>query len=275
MDENKEPVNKKSEKKAIQLVDNETLMPMTINGKFRMAQALIMSGLLPKAYQRPEQVIIALQMGHELGLKPMMAINNIHIIDNKPTLGSDLLLGLAMKRPDFKGYDKKETDGGCEVTVKREVNGSVIEYKGSFTLDEAKTAGLISKKNWQTYPKRMLEHRARAFALRTAYPDVFAGLYAKEEMEDSAPISEPDIINVTTDTPEDSPSKKESKDKKSDNEKEVKLEDYKFLISNAKKMGESKKIVGYMKQAKEKLPEEEFKQLVKYTNSLNGKKKSA
>ncbi|WP_460452623.1 recombinase family protein, partial [Alsobacter sp. SYSU BS001988] len=38
---------------------------------------------------------------------------------------------------------------------------------------------------WSEYPKRMLQMRARAFALRDGFPDVLGGLYLREEVEGS------------------------------------------------------------------------------------------
>ena len=55
----------------------------------------------------------------------------------------------------------------------------------TFTVGDAIRAGLWKKAGpWTMYPKRMLQMRARSFALRDAFPDVLRGLVATEEVED-------------------------------------------------------------------------------------------
>ena len=52
----------------------------------------------------------------------------------------------------------------------------------SFSVEDAKKAGLWGKQGpWQQYPKRMLQMRARGFAVRDAFPDVLRGLITAEE----------------------------------------------------------------------------------------------
>ncbi|NBS88279.1 MAG: hypothetical protein EBS60_09435, partial [Verrucomicrobia bacterium] len=54
----------------------------------------------------------------------------------------------------------------------------------TFSIEDAKRAGLWQKPGpWTDYPDRMLMMRARAFALRDAFPDVLMGLYLREEFE--------------------------------------------------------------------------------------------
>jgi hypothetical protein len=51
---------------------------------------------------------------------------------------------------------------------------------------DAKRAGLWTKAGpWQTYPRRMLQMRARSFALRDAFPDVLKGLISVKEALDN------------------------------------------------------------------------------------------
>jgi hypothetical protein len=55
-----------------------------------------------------------------------------------------------------------------------------------FSVMDAERAGLWTKAGpWQTYPRRMLQMRARSFALRDAFPDVLKGLISVEEALDN------------------------------------------------------------------------------------------
>jgi hypothetical protein len=54
-----------------------------------------------------------------------------------------------------------------------------------FSVEDAKRAGLWGKQGpWSAYPKRMMQMRARGFALRDAFPDVLKGLISAEEAQD-------------------------------------------------------------------------------------------
>jgi hypothetical protein len=54
-----------------------------------------------------------------------------------------------------------------------------------FSVEDAKRAGLWGKQGpWSAYPKRMMQMRARGFALRDAFPDVLKGMITAEEAQD-------------------------------------------------------------------------------------------
>jgi hypothetical protein len=53
-----------------------------------------------------------------------------------------------------------------------------------FSVEDAKRAGLWGKNTWASYPRRMLQHRARSWALRTAFADVLKGMVSTEELQD-------------------------------------------------------------------------------------------
>ncbi len=69
----------------------------------------------------------------------------------------------------------------------------------SFSWEDAKQARLSAKQGpWQEYPKRMLQMRARGFALRDTFADVLKGLYVGEEARDMPP----EMRDVTPAEPE-------------------------------------------------------------------------
>lgn len=152
------------------------------------AEALAASKVLPAAYAAaPHNIFAAIQYGRELGLPPMTSLQNIAVINGKPTLGTDMFLGLAMRHEEWGGYEITEsTEKKATVKVYRvyKKSGKVACFVGSFTIEEAMAAGLARPNSpWEKWRKRMLKHRATAFALRDAFPDVMAGLYQGEEMD--------------------------------------------------------------------------------------------
>jgi hypothetical protein len=75
-----------------------------------------------------------------------------------------------------------------------------------FSVADAKKAGLWGKTGpWTQYPRRMLQLRARGFALRDAFPDVLKGLVTAEEAHDypaAQVTSEPVVVRPAMQTAE-------------------------------------------------------------------------
>jgi hypothetical protein len=126
--------------------------------------------------------MVAVQHGLELGLAPMQALQSIAIINGKPCIYGDAALALCTAHPAF--LDIEETTEGSAATcvVKRRDRSAVVR---TFTEADAKKAGLWGKSGpWQQYPNRMLQMRARSWALRDAFPDALRGLGIREEVSD-------------------------------------------------------------------------------------------
>jgi hypothetical protein len=112
----------------------------------------------------------------------MQSIQNIAVINGRPSVWGDALLALCQSHPAFE--DIQETDDGDTATcvIKRRGRSPVSR---SFSMDDAKRAGLLGKQGpWSSYPARMRQMRARGFALRDAFADALRGLSSGEEQED-------------------------------------------------------------------------------------------
>lgn len=176
------------------------VMPQNFEDVMTLAMAMARSGLYPKSYEphgnppdREEQLVnklaIAMNMGMEIGLKPMQAPKAIAVIGNMPSLWGDMAKGLVMASgvvEDFSEEVMRSKEGntlGCRCTIKRK--GIKSPTISEFTVDDARRAGLWDKAGpWKLYPKRMLQMRARLFAIRDACPDVLGGLAMAEEVQD-------------------------------------------------------------------------------------------
>ncbi|NMF98425.1 recombinase RecT [Aromatoleum toluolicum] len=162
---------------------NFSLAPKDIDEALRFADMLASSVLVPKDYVgKPGNCLVAIQWGMELGLQPMQAMQSIAVINGRPSLWGDAMLGLVKSHPAFE-WIKEECDGNVATcTLKRRGEPEVSQ---TFTMEDAKRAGLTGKQGpWTQYPKRMLQMRARGFALRDAFPDALRGLISSEEARD-------------------------------------------------------------------------------------------
>lgn len=161
------------------------MQPRNLPEAIELAKLIAHSGLAPEAFRGDVGgVIIAMQMGAELGLSPMASIQNIAVINGRPSLWGDAMLALVSQHQDFvdivEEFDEKSFTAKC--TVKRKNRTPTVR---TFSKTDAETAGLWNKKGpWQTYPKRMCQQRARGFALRDSFADALRGFITAEEAGD-------------------------------------------------------------------------------------------
>jgi hypothetical protein len=168
--------------------NNQGFAPTTLDEAMRFSEMLAKSSMVPKQYQnKPEDVLVAVQWGKELGLAPLQALQNIACINGKPSVYGDAALALVQASQLCEGIDEHIEGEGTPNPVaicvaKRRGRNPVVSR---FSVEDAKRAGLWGKQGpWQAYPKRMLAMRARGFALRDAFPDVLKGLITVEEAQD-------------------------------------------------------------------------------------------
>lgn len=129
-------------------------------------------------------IVLAIQMGLELGLKPLQALQNISVVNGRPSLWGDGMIALCKQHPDWEWaqetFDSVTQTAKC--VIKRRGQPEVIQ---EYSVEKAKRANLWGKAGpWQQYPERMLQLRARGFALRDAFPDALKGLISTEEARD-------------------------------------------------------------------------------------------
>lgn len=176
------------------------LTPATTEDAWKVAQSLAKSQFVPKGFQgQPAEILIAASMGARLGLDVFSSLQSLAVVNGRPTLYGDAMLGICQQRPDWRGMSVAWAGQGeaecCTVTIKRaDPSGQVNATEGRFGVSDAKKAGLWTKQGpWSQYPRRMMEMRARAYALRGAFADALMGFHAREEMED---VQEAEVVSV-------------------------------------------------------------------------------
>jgi hypothetical protein len=163
-----------------------SLRPRTFEEAFRFANLIAESTLIPKEFQKsPANVLIAVQLGMELGVSPMQALQNIYVVNGRPAIFGDLLPAIVMASGLLEEFEETGDDKEAQCTVKRKGLKAITR---KFTIAEAQRAGLLDRGDvWKKYPQRMLQMRARAFAMRDMFADVLKGVAIKEELEDIEP----------------------------------------------------------------------------------------
>ena len=162
------------------------LQPNSMSEAMEMAQMLASSQMVPQAYQqKPQDTLVAMMMGSELGLNPIQALQNIAVINGKPAIYGDALLALVQSHPAFGGHEESFDDASMAATCTVWRKGDAKPHTVTFSQADAERAKLWGKAGpWQTYPKRMLMWRARGYALRDKFADALGGLITVEEAQD-------------------------------------------------------------------------------------------
>lgn len=166
-----------------------------IEAQFRIAKAHLLSRLLPNHFNTVEKVLTGMQLAYELGLKPLTGMRQMAIINGTPSIWGELPLGLCFRSGFLEFINEIVfTKDGTEITAEtsgKEIYKAVctVKRKGYqkettryFSLDDAKQAGLLEKNGgvWQKYTRRMLQCRARSWALKDTFPDVLGGISIAE-----------------------------------------------------------------------------------------------
>lgn len=176
-----------AEMKPKTIVNGSSFMePKNLAEAMQLAQELAKSEIVPKEFiGKPANILIAVGMGQSVGLSWMQSLQSIAVINGKPTMYGDSVLGIVkasgVEEYTEENYNAETKTATC--TTKRKDDPVVVTR--SFSIEDAKKAGLASKPGpWQQYPLRMLQLRARSWALRDKYPDLLKGLQVREEVED-------------------------------------------------------------------------------------------
>jgi len=184
---------------------NNQFAPATIDEAMRLSEMLSKSSMVPRAYQgKPEDILVATIWGREMGLATLQALQNIAVINGKPSVYGDAMMALVQASPHCEDIEEYFEDEGTPNPVavcvaKRKGRKPVV---AKFSVEDAKRAGLWGKQGpWQAYPKRMMQMRARGFALRDAFPDALKGLITVEEAQDFPPEAKPQPAKNITPLP--------------------------------------------------------------------------
>lgn len=159
------------------------LSPRSLEEALKFAEMLSKSTIVPKDFQgNPGNILVAVQWGMELGLKPLQAMQNIAVINGRPSLWGDSVIAIVRASPLCE-YIYETEEGNTSICRVKRVGED--EQVRTFSDDDADEAGLLSKAGpWKQYKKRMRQMRARAFALRDVFPDVLKGMPIAEEISD-------------------------------------------------------------------------------------------
>ena len=157
-----------------------------------MAKTLSKSTIIPIQYQnREENVLIALDMANRMGISPLVIMQQMYVIQGKPSFSGQFIATIVQTNPKFRNvelvYIGNEGDDTYGAYVQAEDKETGKMLKGTVvTLGMARAEKWGAK--WRTMPTQMLGYRAYTFFGRMYCPAELMGLYATDEVEDFAPV---------------------------------------------------------------------------------------
>lgn len=167
------------------------------------AKALSVADLLPKQYRgNPGNVLYAIEFGRALGVEPIVAINQVHIIEGRTSASAGLISSLVRRaKHRLRVWVDRDDQGQLLRAVATIVRSDDpdFEFKSVWTMDRAVAAGVAGKAVWKNYPEAMLKARAITEVAREACEEALNGVgYTPEEL---GADQNPDGSWVVTDAP--------------------------------------------------------------------------
>jgi hypothetical protein len=172
----------------------------------RMAKMLATSDLVPKNYQgNIPNTMIALEMANRINVSPFQVMQNLDIIQGKPSWRSTFIIAALNSCGRFKplkfefvGSNPQADDYGCRAYTDdfdgNRITGPLVTWL------MVKSEGWLSKtgSKWKTMPELMFQYRAASFFGRLYAPDILNGMQSVEEVKDVVSTIDIESEDVTS-----------------------------------------------------------------------------
>ena len=133
-----------------------SLTPSSLDEAIRFSEIICNSDICPSNFKgNAGNVLVAVQMGAEIGLAPIQSIQNIAVINGRACVWGDALPALAKNHPQFEYMDESFDDDKFEATCKIKRRGEPVQTV-TFSRTDAQKAKLWTKKGpWTDYQERI------------------------------------------------------------------------------------------------------------------------
>ena len=168
---------------------------------WRVATAFSGSKMVPECFRnKPQDTFVAIQMALQLQINPLLCLQNITVINSKPSFSAQFMIGLANSRGPFAGPLTWHSEGQgdslsvtCQATLT--ATGEVVSVNVSMAM--AKADGWTKNAKYRSIPEQMLRYRSATWLIRLYCPEVTCGMQSTDELKDSDTLPQRKINPVS------------------------------------------------------------------------------
>jgi hypothetical protein len=154
-----------------------------LDAMLQAAEAFVRSGMLPGHIKTPQQALVLMQAGVEMGLPPMKAFSSLYVINQKVGISAHEV-GAMLLRGGVQYVVEEHTDKRCVIRFFRSFHEREVEHVQEWTIEDAKRAGCFKNRVWEQYPREMLYARCISSGARIIAPDLIGNRMTAEELRD-------------------------------------------------------------------------------------------
>ena len=170
----------------------QAITPKGIDDVFKLANIAAKTGMF--GVKSSDEAAVRIITGMELGLSPYQALRGIHVLNGRPVLAADLMVAVCLSSDRCEYFSLIESTDAIATYETKRRGGQATKL--SWTMEQAKKAGLAGRGTWAAHPAAMLRARCSAALARVAFPDLINGLYDPDEAQDAAPSTEPTRVEA-------------------------------------------------------------------------------
>lgn len=161
----------------------------TLQQRYKLAQTLATSNLLPKHFQnQPANVFIAMELAESYSrnnadISFFSVMQNIYVVHGNVGMSAKFLIALANRSGVFDQPIKFDVTGSSsqmKVRAYTLMNGVEVDFTVDMAMANAE--GWTKNPKYRTMPQLMLSYRAATSLIRLYAPEVTMGMQTDEEV---------------------------------------------------------------------------------------------
>jgi len=154
-------------------------IPPSWEAAWRLAGRIASTPFVPRALRDDHAAVMAcILLGQELGLGPMQSLQMVNVIEGRPAVSAQLMRALVNRAGHRIDIVEVKQDS---VTLAGQHRLTGARGEVTWSLADAKQAGIDKNPAWSKYPRSMLLARATTELCRMMFAEVIGGLYTPEE----------------------------------------------------------------------------------------------
>lgn len=175
--------------------------PAAFEHTWRVAKAFSMSQMVPPHFQqKPENCMVALMMAQQLEVNPLLALQNLTVIQGRPGFNAQFAIALANRRGPFAGpitWNSKGQGDSLEVAAQAVIKSTGEAVSVTVSMEMAKAEGWTKNPKYRSIPEQMLRYRSATWLIRLYCPEVLLGFGTGDELEDTVKGGAAQVERVT------------------------------------------------------------------------------